>query len=192
MRSNSLAHRDRKPQLVFTFVLLTVLCWAVPTRAEVIYKNIYVYMTNQGTYNFNFKGNVVTFAMTLQQNACGYTITVVETPAADIGAEGQPVAPLQAGEAIGPNAQFFAGAQTMKSLSWNHCGQGLSYGGPWPTGTVQYLGVNFLVNGQHHYGWASVEFNVVLTFGPPKLVAVLTGYAYETTPGTAIIAGQTK
>jgi hypothetical protein len=64
--------------------------------------------------------------------------------------------------------------------------------GPWPKGQIGYLGFSFLIGGQPHYAWAAVEFNVITMFGPPKLIVVLTGYAYETVPGMSISAGQTK
>jgi hypothetical protein len=49
-----------------------------------------------------------------------------------------------------------------------------------------YLGLKFLINGKVHYGWARLN----TTGGPAG--TVLTGYAYETVPGKAIIAGQRK
>ena len=78
----------------------------------------------------------------------------------------------------------------MARLTWNHCGQGVTYSGPWLHGEVRYLGLSFLINGENRYAWVSVEFDVIVTFGPPKLVAKLTGYAYETIPGIPINAGQ--
>ena len=62
--------------------------------------------------------------------------------------------------------------------------------GPWANGISgkgfkgHYLGLKFLINGKVHYGWARLN----TTSGGP----LLTGYAYETIPGKAIIAGQTK
>ncbi|HSY65185.1 MAG TPA: hypothetical protein VK829_11330 [Terriglobales bacterium] len=66
------------------------------------------------------------------------------------------------------------------------------YGGfsfcPWRyVGTEAYLGLKFKINGQIHYGWA--RFGQIITNEPR---ARLTGYAYETVPGKAIITGATK
>ena len=49
--------------------------------------------------------------------------------------------------------------------------------------------MKFKIKGQTHYGWArlSVEYQP-----PSQITATLTGYAYETIPGKAIIAGATK
>jgi hypothetical protein len=62
--------------------------------------------------------------------------------------------------------------------------------GPWANGGKgiknRYLGLKFLIKGKVHYGWAR------LNVAPHSITATLTGYAYETIPGKAIIAGATK
>ncbi len=63
----------------------------------------------------------------------------------------------------------------------------------WADVSNRYLGLQFQINGETHFGWArlSVEFQG----GPPDQrawVAHLTGYAYETTAGKPIQAGQTR
>jgi len=194
MRSRESVHGRVKALVVLTLGMVTMFCSAAPSHATVIYKSMYVYMVNQGTYYYDFNGDGVTdltLALNLQQNSCGYAITAVETPARGNGAEGKPPAPLQSGDPIGPNQAFIGGAQTMATLKYPNCGH-WGYSGPWPRGEVRYLGVSFLIDGETHYAWVSVEFDVILTFGPPKLVAKLTGYAYETVPGMPINAGQTK
>jgi len=60
------------------------------------------------------------------------------------------------------------------------------YVGYWGNVTNRYLGLEFQINGETHYGWA--RFNVKRN----GTVAVLTGYAYETIPNKGIIAGKTK
>ncbi len=54
-----------------------------------------------------------------------------------------------------------------------------------------YLGLQFEIRGQRHYGWARV---IIGSFGRPGLLPTyyLTGYAYETVPNKPIIAGKTK
>ena len=195
MRSSESVHGRVKTLVVLTFVMVALIGSATPSRAEIVSKSMYVQITNKGAYNYDFNGDGVTdlnLALNLRQTSCGYVITAVETPAQGDGAEGRPVDPLQAGDQIGPSQQFFGGPQTMASLSWNYCSHKVVYGGPWPQSAVRYLGVSFLIEGETHYAWVSVEFDVILTFGPPKLVAKLTGYAYETVPGMPINAGQTK
>jgi hypothetical protein len=50
--------------------------------------------------------------------------------------------------------------------------------------TGNYLGWKFHVNGKIHFGWARVQRE--------NFQMLLTGYAYETIPGKAIITGMTK
>ena len=62
--------------------------------------------------------------------------------------------------------------------------------GSWADVKDRYLGVTFTVKGKTHYGWA--RLSVELSRKPFKATVVLTGYAYETIPGKATIAGKTK
>ena len=62
--------------------------------------------------------------------------------------------------------------------------------GKWINVRDRYLGLVFTVKGKTHYGWA--RLSVQVSKRPFKLIATLTGYAYETIPGKAIVAGQTK
>jgi hypothetical protein len=51
-----------------------------------------------------------------------------------------------------------------------------------------YLGLKFTIKGNIHFGWARVKVDTLQR----PFSAILTGYAYETIPGKAIIAGATK
>ena len=57
----------------------------------------------------------------------------------------------------------------------------------------RYLGLQFVINGQVHYGWARLSVSLtdpsLNKFG---IYAVLTGYAYEDVPNKPIITGKTK
>jgi hypothetical protein len=55
-----------------------------------------------------------------------------------------------------------------------------------------YLGLNFQVNGQTHYGWARLSVLLHCGRGGCSYVVTLTGYAYETIAGNPILAGQTS
>ncbi len=57
--------------------------------------------------------------------------------------------------------------------------------GPWRSATNKYLGFQFNINGQVHYGWARLTVSTV----GDVVKTTLTGYAYETSPNTAILAG---
>jgi hypothetical protein len=57
--------------------------------------------------------------------------------------------------------------------------------GPWKSASNKYLGMQFTINGQVHYGWARLTVSTV----GDVVKTTLTGYAYESTPNTAILAG---
>jgi hypothetical protein len=63
--------------------------------------------------------------------------------------------------------------------------------GPWANGGKgvknRYLGLRFKIKGRFHFGWA----RLTVTTTSNDFAATLTGYAYETIPGKAIVAGQT-
>jgi hypothetical protein len=54
--------------------------------------------------------------------------------------------------------------------------------------TAQYLGLRFTDNGAVHYGWMRLSVIADVTKFPSIIVKV-SGYAYEATPDTAIVAG---
>ncbi|HWY56198.1 MAG TPA: hypothetical protein VNZ03_17155 [Terriglobales bacterium] len=67
------------------------------------------------------------------------------------------------------------------------------WSGPWMNGGKgvknRYLGLKFKAKGHFHFGWARITVKTTPRHG---VTAVLTGYAYETIPGKAIVAGKTK
>jgi hypothetical protein len=87
---------------------------------------------------------------------------------------------LMRGVTIGPK-QLFAGA-------WMAWSDGANRAGQWVNVRSRYLGLKFHINGKIHYGWARLN----VTVGNSRISATLTGYAYETIPNKAIIAGATK
>jgi hypothetical protein len=66
------------------------------------------------------------------------------------------------------------------------------WSGPWLNGGKgvknRYLGIKFLIGGRFHFGWA----RLTVTTQGKNFTATLTGYAYETIPRKAIVAGQRK
>jgi len=97
-------------------------------------------------------------------------------------------AALRAGVRIGqPSSvkRFQAGRDVM---AFRSSGNGTRSGGPWKNVRHRYLGLKFLIKGKVHYGWARLN----VTIAGQAVDATLTGYAYETIPNKAIIAGHTK
>jgi len=63
--------------------------------------------------------------------------------------------------------------------------------GQWLDTRNRYLGLQFVIKGQVHYGWA--RLTVIFPPQPSRgILATLTGYAYETIPNKPIITGKTK
>jgi hypothetical protein len=69
-----------------------------------------------------------------------------------------------------------------------------SYLGPWLYGGKgvknRYLGIKFKIHGSFHFGWARITLKTGIR--GQAFRATLSGYAYETIPDKAIIAGATK
>jgi hypothetical protein len=101
-------------------------------------------------------------------------------------------AALKPGARISGARRFIRGAVMVSQCRGicNFSHSGTRTVGPWRNVTNRYLGLKFKINGKFHYGWA--RLNVKVLKGQFKIIATLTGYAYETIAGKGIIAGQTK
>jgi hypothetical protein len=101
-------------------------------------------------------------------------------------------AALHAGALIGPSGRFGKGHITMARVSTYP----LAFQGPWANNGKgvkdRYLGLKFAISGKIHYGWARLNVKVGKIGNIVNITALLTGYAYETIPNKAIIAGKTK
>ncbi|MFZ0416768.1 MAG: hypothetical protein WB523_12030 [Candidatus Sulfotelmatobacter sp.] len=98
---------------------------------------------------------------------------------------------LRPGVSIGPNAKFTTGPNIMATtfIDTGRVRESNSVcNGPWSAGATRYLGLQFLINGEVHFGWARLS----VTCKDLRVLATLSGYAYETVPNKPIIAGQTK
>jgi len=93
--------------------------------------------------------------------------------------------PLAQGARVGQGANFKNWACGLLNI-WTFPSTIVS--GPWDNVKNRYLGLQFKVNGRTHYGWARLNVEVKGT----TITGTVTGYAYETIPNKAIIAGKTK
>jgi len=187
-----------------------LLALASPTEAQIVYTPVDVTIGENSSYNLDLNNDGVTdFIISTNQSAqrCpgpggghyGVYDTVAETPASDNGAEGSPPARLQNEGEIGPSQAFYAGTGTM---AWARllCANLDGGGDNWideqscgfycasVTGLKGYLGLMFQINGETHYGWALLRVEIQTN----DVIVILKGYAYETTPGMPIKAGQTE
>jgi len=94
---------------------------------------------------------------------------------------------LKPGDSIGPKRRFSPEKGGLVELHMNRR-SGYNKYGVWNDAGNRYLGLKFKINGETHYGWARLN----VWWGGNGIEARLTGYAYETIPNKAIIAGATK
>ena len=110
---------------------------------------------------------------------------------------------LRPGFKVGANRSYFQQVRKGKVLYYvrgplvtmaGYFGSGASgiptegTAGQWLYTKHRYLGLQFTIGGQLHYGWA----RVAVTLSQGVIVATLTGYAYETIPNKPIVMGKTK
>jgi hypothetical protein len=94
------------------------------------------------------------------------------------------------------NGDVFIGEKTRVDLGGvgfpTFANTGTNWYGSWVNGGKgvqnRYLGLKFKIDGKFHFGWARITVKT----SKRSFTAKLTGYAYETIPGKAIIAGATK
>jgi hypothetical protein len=107
-----------------------------------------------------------------------------------IASVGGYAAPLSLGASIGPAQAFTKGKHLnmARSAGFDYFSSRYSRNifGPWENVQNRFVGVEFLISGETHYGW--IRLTVNFTTRLPK--ATLTGYAYETVAGQTIQAGQ--
>jgi hypothetical protein len=105
---------------------------------------------------------------------------------------GRFAAALRYGERIQRGEQFAKRIARLGILKTFETASSTRWYGPWLNRGKgvknRYLGLEFKINGRFHFGWARI--NVTTT--KFDFTATLTGYAYETIPGKAIVAGKTK
>lgn len=97
---------------------------------------------------------------------------------------------LQAGVSIGPKGPFKPGPRLMARVFSDTGARAdlSSCSGPWSKAENRYLGLEFLIQGKVHFGWARLN----VSCPGSDVDGTLTGYAYETIPNKPIVAGRTK
>ena len=93
---------------------------------------------------------------------------------------------LPRGARIGSSQPFFIVG--FMADRWRSVLGGHGSGGNWDDVKNRYLGIRFTINGGTHYGWARLDVEVKWN----SILAVLTGYAYNTVAGQGVLAGQTS
>jgi len=171
---------------------VSVLAASAPANAEVVFTPVHT-MFNNGTvsidlnhdgvsdfvlsiYNFIPEGKRMAASGLGRNGVAGYILS------------GYPPLAVPLGDRIGPALSFF----NREAPAVNVVGSGENYiGGPFANVGLRFFGLEFEINGKVHFGWAAVVAKARLHSGSPHIEASLLGYAYETEPGKAIIAGDT-
>ncbi|HSY64102.1 MAG TPA: hypothetical protein VK829_05860 [Terriglobales bacterium] len=165
-----------------------MLALAGPAEAKVVYTPVQVTIVGhpEGIYHLDLNNNGdVDFAIQDTTFNSGDFLhgTLRALPFGHNRVEGKGfVYALGLGAIIGPK-QPFSAPQTMTNCVLANT---LTCFGSWHGASNRYLGLKFEIGGKVHYGWA--RLNVMTNTN--GITAQLTGYAYETIPNKAIIAGQ--
>jgi len=188
--------------LIASCAFLTI---AKPASAKIVYTPVNTTLTGGGhiKIDLNHDGikdfDIQAAASTV---ACGLghgvheVVTVTPTTRDGVVASGTNAVALDSGIKVGPTGMFSNYQSLMTNLFFSR-GCGPSYrNGDWcRVGPIYsclgsgYLGLEVLVNGQTHYGWAYVTVTGSLLNG---LSVTLKGFAYETIAGRGITTGQTS
>jgi len=166
-----------------------VLAVTSPSEAKIIYTKADVPIANHTILNLDNgrKGDFI-FGTHVVSTTSGifYGMSVFPIGKKNrIWGRSQAASALRCGFRIEPNKKKFAyGNDFMGSIRSGRFGNG--YGGSWVDVTNRYLGLEFEIGGKTHYGWARLSVDMY------EGESTLTGYAYETIPNKAIIAGKTK
>jgi hypothetical protein len=171
--------------------VVAALALASQSQAQIVYHKVNIVST-EGSYNLDLNNDGVTdFVISIETGGVcepeqEWVFQFEETPSSGNGAITER---LSKGASIGPDQDFSADAFLL-AYDYGHfdlfshpAGCQYTSGGPW-LAQSGYLGLSFQLNGQTYYGWALLSEGAI--------TGTLSGYAYESTPGMAILAGQTK
>lgn len=151
-------------------------------------------LNNDGTRDFTF---AMSYTSVYNSSTIGHKfyLKIVPAQAGNGAVQGRKTtlaAALSKGDPIGPQQKFGSGGLYMVLSEFN--GFGSRKSGTWQVVEFAYVGLKIEINGQVHYGWARIKFPYPGTFFDPGALGYpsIYGYAYETTPDKAIVAGQTS
>jgi hypothetical protein len=162
-----------------------VLALAQPAEAKIIYSPKDCNIVANSTCSLRMAGQTafLLFANTSYPSSRGWSSLAAQGKGNNRVEGGRGLASaLYAGAFIGPQQNF--SGRLLEHCRFGPDGEvcsGIWYYKP----TASYLGLKIYIHGKAHYGWAR------LTIMIPR-DTYLSGYAYETIPNKAIIAGKTK
>jgi hypothetical protein len=193
--SESFTSRVNAYALAATAAGVSVIALTQPAAGEIVYtpanqaisrnQRLYLDMNHDGTpdFGFFFFGSAYhSFNATLNANPLSGGGVIV--------AGAGYAAPLARGFGIGPGRNFAIGGSRRMERTHGFNYEGPYYRrayGPWANQENKYLGVEFFIGGELHYGWIRLTVTIV---EDELMDATITGYAYETVASQSIHAGQ--
>jgi hypothetical protein len=169
-----------------------LLALAQPASGEIVYTpaNVTISTTTLNNYALDLNGDgTADFFLGAVSKASvdtsGGTSRIIAKPVQGnfVVGYGGDAAALKEGQAIGIGRKFKG---SMMASLHTFIGTEFTFRGQWVNAKDRYLGLEFEIDGQTHYGWAR------LSVVGKTMTAKLTGYAYETVANASIKAGQTS
>ena len=166
---------------------------AMPVQARIVYTPVNVTLPTNSYYPIDLNHDGITdfkFYLSSGHVICppplGHSYRVYLTVQPTTGRGGivgsSYASALQSGVQIDFHQGFYQGIALMYSVFFGGCNFQV---GQWYRVPPRYLGLQFQINGQTHYGWAELSTN------GETGVNTLYGFAYETIPLKGILTGQT-
>lgn len=174
-------------------LLLAAFGTSRPATAEIVYTPVNTTITGNGSIQINLDHNqTADFALysSSQLTSCGLRGALAGSTTAKVRAgDGVVVshlnfaAVLASGTTVDINSTFHKGPVIVTRFflcEFTH------------QHVAGYLGLEFQINGQTHYGWAQVIIDASFGTRTGSMTTTLVDFAYETVPGQGIKTGQTS
>jgi hypothetical protein len=155
---------------------------AQPAEAQIVYTPAHIYFEAGTALDLNNDGTT-DFLISQSNRSFGWdSLRVAGAPGNGVRGWGY-ASRLARGVKIGPGESFDRGNKDL--MVRYSCFTTCYLRGPWQNGVSGFLGFEFQIDGQTHYGWAEV----FITSGPQPYRGVVRGYAYNSVPNQPLLAG---
>jgi len=196
-----------KPTLL-TLIAIVILASSLvlPAHAQIVYTQVHVSIPAGDSYNLDLNGDGVanfTLKSKLLQGLCQWgdeyvwSLTVIPAGGNDVvtatdQAGSDYASALTYGALVNAGQNFYPSGSVMADLTWGACGIGTS--GEWLNLPNRYLGLQFQAQGgTTHYAWAKLSTAAYVDQDEHLHAStLLTGFAYQATPGAGIAAGASQ
>lgn len=190
---DSVQHRLNLYALAASAAGVGMLAPTQQASAKIVYTKTHQVIRLHGTYDLDLNHDgTVDFVIHQWGSGEAYSLLADEAFRNAVQGSGYAAA-LKRDAWIGASQRFMHGGYNGEKMVaiWHNTSIGKTYiQGPWINVKNHYLGLQFLINGKTHYGWARLSVRVQGGQGSITITATLTGYAYETTPKKRLRAGQ--